>query len=153
MQYKKEQRWSWYIPRNMFWKLSDTSANNNVSPWTYKSWYSPELFNSKTLQTLFCSCNLHQQYLPYLGNCKNLLFQVNENHIWYLERSNSKSFSMNSSAFPPGIKMLWRRRSDVSLYVPVTSQVRLKWNTQRRLDGTSRRRLNGASPRRLIGTS
>ena len=27
---------------------------------------------------------------------------------------------------PPGIKMSWRRCSDVSLYVPVTSQVRLK---------------------------
>ena len=27
-----------------------------------------------------------------------------------------------------------RRRSDVSLYVPVTSQVHLKWNIQRSLD-------------------
>ena len=42
-------------------------------------------------------------------------------------------------AIPPGIKTLWRRRNDVSLYVPATSQVRLKWNTQRRLDGTSPR--------------
>ena len=54
---------------------------------------------------------------------------------------------------PPDIKTSWRRRSDVSLYVSVTSQVRLKWNTQRRLDGTSPRRLSGASLRRLIGTS
>ena len=53
---------------------------------------------------------------------------------------------------PPGIKTSWRRRRDVSLYVPVMSQVRLKLNTQRRLDGTSPRRLSGASLRRVIGT-
>ena len=56
------------------------------------------------------------------------------------------------ASYPPGIKTSWRRCSDVSLYVPVTSQVRLKWNTQRRLDGTLSRRLSGASLR-LIGTS
>ena len=51
---------------------------------------------------------------------------------------------------PPGIKTSWRRRSDVSLYVSATSQVRLKWNTQWRLDGTSARRPSGTSPWRLI---
>ena len=54
---------------------------------------------------------------------------------------------------PPNNKTSWQRRNDVSLYVPLTSQVRLKWNTQRRLGGTSPRRLSGTSPRRLIGTS
>ena len=54
---------------------------------------------------------------------------------------------------PPDIKTSWRRRSDVSLYVSVTPQVRLKWNTQRRLNGASPRRLSGASLRRFIGTS
>ena len=51
-----------------------------------------------------------------------------------------------------------RRRGDVvttslSLYVPATSQVRPKWNTQRRLDGTSPRRFSRTSPQRVIGTS
>ena len=32
---------------------------------------------------------------------------------------------------PPGFKTSWQRRSNVSLYVPVTSQVRLKSNTPR----------------------
>ena len=57
------------------------------------------------------------------------------------------------SCYPPGNKTSWRRRNDVSLYVPVTSQVRLKWNTQWRLSGTSPRRLSGTSSRRLIGMS
>ena len=30
---------------------------------------------------------------------------------------------------PPGHKTSWRRCNDVFLYAPVTSQVRLKWNT------------------------
>ena len=54
--------------------------------------------------------------------------------------------------YPPDNKTPWWRRNDVSLYVPVTSQVRLKWNTQRRLNGTSSRCLSGTSPRSLIGT-
>ena len=53
---------------------------------------------------------------------------------------------------PPGHKTLWRRCNGVSLYVPVTSHVRPKLNTQRRLVGMSPRRLNGTSPLRLIGT-
>ena len=40
-------------------------------------------------------------------------------------------------ANPPGNKVSWRCRNDVYLYVPATSQVRLKWNIQRCLDGTS----------------
>ena len=54
---------------------------------------------------------------------------------------------------PPGNKMLWRRCSDVSLYVPVTLQVRLVWNTQGRLSGTSPKRPDGTSPRHLIRMS
>ena len=49
--------------------------------------------------------------------------------------------------------MSWRRRNDVSLYVPVTSQVHLKWSTQSLLNGTLPRRLSGTSLRRLIGIS
>ena len=64
--------------------------------------------------------------------------------FWLFEKSHFSKLANN----PPGIKTSWRRRSDVSLYVPVTSQVRLKWNTQRRLDGTSPRRLSGASLRK-----
>ena len=65
----------------------------------------------------------------------------------------SKNLLGFASMVPSGIKTSWRRRNDVSLYVPATSQVRLKWNSQWRLDGTSPRRLSGASLRRLIGTS
>ena len=53
---------------------------------------------------------------------------------------------------PTGIKTSWRRRKDVSLYVPVMLQIGTKWNTQRRLDGTSPRRLSGTSPRCPTGT-
>ena len=77
-----------------------------------------------------------------------------QSKIDFEEKSLQLLFQMVSEIIgPPGIKTSWRRRSDVSLYVPATSKVRLKWNTQRRLDGTSPRRLSGASPRRLIGTS
>ena len=54
---------------------------------------------------------------------------------------------------PPGNKTSWLCRNNVSLYVPATSQVRLKWNTQLRLDGTSLRGLSGTPPWHLIGTS
>ena len=39
------------------------------------------------------------------------------------------------SIFPAGNRKSWRGRGSVFLFVPTTSQVRLKWNTQRRLDG------------------
>ena len=72
-----------------------------------------------------------------------------QSKIDFEEKSLQLLFQMVSEIIgPPGIKTSWRRRSDVSLYVPVTSQVRLKWNTQRRLDGTSPRRLSGASLRK-----
>ena len=35
--------------QNIVWKFSNTSANNHVSPWTCKSWYSPKLFILKFL--------------------------------------------------------------------------------------------------------
>ena len=50
------------------------------------------------------------------------------------------SYNSNGKDFPPSNKTSWWRRNDVSLYVPSTSQVLHKWNTQRRLDETSLRR-------------
>ena len=44
---------------------------------------------------------------------------------------------LNNTHPPPGNKMSWRCRHDVSLYVPATSQVLPKWNIPRRLIGTS----------------
>ena len=41
------------ISRHIFLKFSKTSAKNNVSLWTHKSWDSPKFFISKSLQTLF----------------------------------------------------------------------------------------------------
>ena len=38
--------------------------------------------------------------------------------FWLFEKSHFSKLANN----PPGIKTSWRRRSDVSLYVPVTSQ-------------------------------
>ena len=61
--------------------------------------------------------------------------------------SSSENTLFNS---PTGNKTSWRCRNDVSLYVPATSHVSLKWNTQRRLTGTLPRRLSGTSSRRLI---
>ena len=45
-----------------------------------------------------------------------------------------------SVKFPPSIKTSWRCHNNVSLYIPATLQVRLKWNIQQCLDGTSQRR-------------
>ena len=42
-----------YIPRHVFQKIPNISANNYVSLWIYKPRYSPKLFISKFLQTLF----------------------------------------------------------------------------------------------------
>ena len=42
-----------HISRHVFLKFSNTSPNNNGSLWTYKSWYFPKFFTSKSLQTLF----------------------------------------------------------------------------------------------------
>lgn len=49
---------------------------------------------------------------------------------------------------PPGKRTSWRRRGDIFLSVPTTSQVRLKCNTQRHIGGTSPRLLIDTSPRR-----
>ena len=46
-----------------------------------------------------------------------------------------------------------RRHNHFSLYVPATSQVRLKWNTQRCLSRTSPNRLSGTSPRDSVVTT
>ena len=45
-----------YISEHIFLKFLNTSANNKVSFWTYKSWYSPKSFISKFLETLFRAC-------------------------------------------------------------------------------------------------
>ena len=52
---RKREGSSSYISRRIFQKFSNTSGNNNVSPWIYKSWYSPKFFISKTLETLSTS--------------------------------------------------------------------------------------------------
>ena len=43
----------WQLLRHTLQTLLNTSANNNVSFWTYKLWYSPKCFILKSLQTLF----------------------------------------------------------------------------------------------------
>ena len=45
--------WSLYLLRYTFLKFSNTSANNNVLLWTYKSWYYPKFYISESLQTPF----------------------------------------------------------------------------------------------------
>ena len=42
-----------YIFRHIFWKFLNTSASDNVSFLTCKSWYSSNCFVSKPLQTLY----------------------------------------------------------------------------------------------------
>ena len=78
-------------------------------------------------------------FLEYLATSKINIDDANADQM---------SFVIN---FPPGNETSWRRRNDVSLYVPATSQLRLKWNTQQRLSGLSPRRLSGTSSRHLIG--
>ena len=49
-----------YILRYLFLKFSNTSANNNVLPWKYKSWYSPK-FSFQNLYKIFLHArNLNQ---------------------------------------------------------------------------------------------
>ena len=58
-----ERNYAWsslYILRDIFVKFSNTSGNNNVSLWTYKSWSSAKFFISKSLQTLLRAPNLLQ---------------------------------------------------------------------------------------------
>ena len=62
-------------------------------------------------------------------------------------------FVWKRKELPSGKRLSLQRRSDVSVYVPVTSQIRLKWNIQRRLGGTSPRCLRSMPPWRFIGTS
>ena len=93
----------------------------------------------------------------------HIALDVIQNENWqYFIQTILKTFQTNNGGInntvklktiPPSIKASWRRRSEVSLCIPATSQVRLKWNTHRCLDGTSPRCLSGASLWRLIGTS
>ena len=52
-----------YSFRHIFLKFSNTSANNNVLLWTYKSWYSPKFF-------------FFFKFFSNLHMTKNLFFQV-----------------------------------------------------------------------------
>ena len=65
-----------YILIYIFLQFSNTSANNNISVGTVKSWYSHKGFILNLYKLFLCEHNLHQQYLPYLSDYKNLLFQV-----------------------------------------------------------------------------
>ena len=107
------------------------------------SYYIPKFLKSESWDIIVWDIRFHN-FLPKLGpNCTIVLKQESGEN-WPMLK-----FAHN----PPGIKTSWGRRSNVSLYVPVTLLGRLKWNTQRRLDRTSPRRLSGTSPRRLIRTS
>ena len=52
---------SLYILRHIFWKLSNTSAEINVSLWTYESWYSSKFFILNSLQNLFVCLSLSRR--------------------------------------------------------------------------------------------
>ena len=110
------------------------------------------------------SCN--SSNVIYLISCKNCEDQyigsaIDFNVRFRIHRSDKKPkkdrcgsarhFNTKPTRQQDVVATLWRRRNDVSLYVSVTSQVRLKWNTQRRLSGTSPRRLSGTFSRSLIG--
>ena len=151
-------------------KSSSTLRNSNIFRNLISS--STKLSNFFKLKTLCKWFNLDRLLLYhvvemlkiYLGriffwkDCE--LFAVLVTKMVYLEVFEDKRWVQDSSttvayifhiAVPPGNKTSWRRRNDVSLYVPATLQVRFKWNT--RLKRTSPRRPSGMSSRRLIGMS
>ena len=94
------------------------------------------------MHNTYCLFDFHFYLQIFTGDCFSILLELSVvfGPVW-------------KSSDTPGIKASWRRRNDISLYVPTTSQVRPKWNPQRLLDGTSPKRLSGTSPPCLIGTS
>ena len=46
---------SQYISGQIFRKLVNAPVSNNIFLWTYKWWYSPEIFISKSVTNPFCS--------------------------------------------------------------------------------------------------
>ena len=49
-----------YILRQIFIKFANTTANNNVSLWTYKFWYSPNFLLKNLYKLFLLECNLHK---------------------------------------------------------------------------------------------
>ena len=97
------------------------------------------IFQRKTcVYLLKVSITYNKKWIPPL----NLLIN------YTLARSAPQILSIN----PPGKETSWRRCGGIFWYVPMTSQERLKWNTQWRLSGTSPGRLTGTSPRCHRGT-
>ena len=60
-----DKKWagsSSYILIHLFLKFSNTSASNNVSLWTYESWYSSYFFISNSLNTFL------SMYIVFISN-------------------------------------------------------------------------------------
>ena len=77
----------------------------------------------------------------------------NSNAFFYI---NHLPVKLSKRTYPTCKRTSWQRRSDVFLSVSTTSQVRLKWNTQRRLGGTSPRSqwyVSTTSLRNIVTTS
>ena len=134
--------------KKMLWEISQSSQGNIVP----ESHFWCFLVNFAKLATLpFMENSTGRLQYHYIAASEYSSINSSEGSTVLVNET--VHYDTKTTAYPPGIKTSWRRRSDFSLYVSVTSQVRLKLNTQRRLDGTSPRGLSGASLRRLIGTS
>ena len=122
-----------------------------LSRFSFSSWF---LFHYliRSLSIISSSCGRYvivSKWYQSLDNKYYAGFAALDSSLRY-HPSSSENTLFNS---PTGNKTSWRCRNDVSLYVPATSHVSLKWNTQRRLTGTLPRRLSGTSSRRLIDMS
>ena len=114
-------------------KKSRQESNNSVEKGFYK------LINNSNFG-YYCRNNLGNfKFVPIFRKYREVTF-ISRHHnfldskVWQfatgdlLERDIEKKLNDKLSKLdnPPGIKTLWRRRSDISLYVPATSQVCLK---------------------------
>ena len=110
-----------------------------LSPWICTAWF------AKLWERWSHDLLLTGQVQVFLRNSKD--------HFNNTKIVNFDIIRRQANGDPPDNKTSWRRHSNVCLYVPATSQVRLKWNSKQSLDGTWPRRLRGASLRHFIGTS
>ena len=114
-------------------KKSRQESNNSVEKGFYK------LINNSNFG-YYCRKNLDNfKFVPIFRKYRQVTFisrhyNFLDSKVWQfvtgdlLERDIEEKLNDKLSKLdnPPGINTLWRRHSDISLYVPATSQVRLK---------------------------
>ena len=107
--------------KKMLWEISQSSQENIVP----ESHFWCFLVNFKKLVTLPFMQNTSGR-LQYHYIAASEYSSINNSEESTLLVNEAVHYGTKTTAYQPSIKTSWRRRSDFSLYVPVTSQVRLK---------------------------